>query len=66
MFGVTDGSFVDCLCVGDVESGCQSLSMNRGGRGKEGAEANQKLDALANLKIKRVCVTWNRGPSVEL
>jgi len=34
-YGVTDGSFVDCAGVEDVESECQSLSMVEGGRIEE-------------------------------
>jgi hypothetical protein len=47
---VTDGSFVDCGGVEDVESECQSLSMVEGGRTGEESIVKAKPYSLVEFQ----------------
>lgn len=54
---MTDGSFVDCGGVEDVESECQSLSMVEGGEGMEEVNLEGKTSLAAFSKIGGRCET---------
>jgi hypothetical protein len=54
---VTDGSFVDCGGVEDVEGECQSLSMMEGGRNGRGVNREGKPSLAEFSKFGGRCAT---------